>query len=172
VTHSLVNSYRYLHQHPRPTGVYWFSGYSVGPYIDVIAKIVRKTGTRTILDYGCGKGLQYTKKRWHQAWGILPALYDPAIDAFSKLPEGTFDGVICTDVLEHIPRSELNDVISDLVNKARLWCFVTVCCRLSDKKFLPDGRNVHVTIMPENEWRKMLNGAFAGHAKLYLEFTP
>ena len=70
---------------------------------------------------------------------------------------GQFDAVVCTDVLEHVPIEELDGVIADLVGYARLWCFISVCCRRAQAghKRLPGGRNVHVTIRP----RVMVAGA-------------
>jgi hypothetical protein len=131
------------------------------------------SGAKTLLDYGCGEGKQYTIEYWHSFWNIMPTLYDPAVKEFSKRPKGQFDGVICTDVLEHVPIDELDVAIEDLVGYSKLWCFVSVCCRRAKtNKNLPDGRNAHVTIRPRRWWRDKLNGAFEGRTQLHLEFTP
>ena len=111
--------------------------------------------------------------QWHEAWGIMPALYDPAVPEFAEMPTDPCDGVICTDVLEHVPENELDAVIGDLVRLAQLWCFVSVCCRAArPNKNLPDGRNAHVTIRPQAWWADKLMKAFDGHAALVLNFTP
>lgn len=34
-------------------------------------------------------------------------LYDPGYEPYSTLPVGDFDGVICTDVLEHCPEEDI-----------------------------------------------------------------
>jgi hypothetical protein len=134
---------------------------------------VKERGAQTLLDYGCGKGHQYILKGWHECWGIMPALYDPGVPDFNVLLPGPFDGVICTDVLEHVPENELPSVVADLVRLSRLWCFVSVCCRpAKGNKKLPRGGNVHVTIRPEEWWCEMLEREFAGKAALHLVFTP
>ena len=45
----------------------------------LIAKLVKETDSKTLLDYGCGKARQYTIENMHEEWGFMPALYDPAI---------------------------------------------------------------------------------------------
>lgn len=164
---SLISVYEALHAKGK------FPGYSIEPYIPKIGQLILESGARTLLDYGCGGAEQYTKKRWHEPWLIMPTLYDPAVLAFRAKPAGRFDGVICTDVLEHVPIAELAGVVADLVGYARMWCFISVCCRPARRnKNLPDGRNAHVTLRPEEWWRNTLGAAFDGHAKLHLEFTP
>ena len=161
--HSLIPAYQSLHREGK------FPGYSMCAYIPQITELVMASGAKNLLDYGCGAGKQYTEECYHVFWGILPTLYDPGVPELSKIPAGRFDGVICTDCLEHVPEEELDDVIADLAAYSRLWCFVSVCCRKS-KKWLPDGRNAHVTIMPHEWWRGKLEAALG--ARLHLEFTP
>ena len=55
------------------------------------------------LDYGCGKAEGYLKHNHHKHWGILPELYDPAVVPFTRLPEGTYDGVISFDAATKSP---------------------------------------------------------------------
>ena len=77
--------------------------------------MIDTSGTRTLLDYGAGKGLQY---QWQNMtlsdgrtvpglkafWGVdFITCYDPAYPPFIALPKSRFDGVISTDVLEHCP---------------------------------------------------------------------
>ena len=166
--HSLIPAYRELHRQGK------FPGTSIGPYVERIAELVRESGAQTLLDYGCGGGEQYTKHRWHEAWGIMPTIYDPAVPEFALLPYGQFDGVISTDVLEHVPEDELDTVIGDLVRLSRLWCFVSVCCRPArPNKNLPGGRNAHVTLRPQEWWLERLFAAFQGSdADVHVAFTP
>ena len=76
-----------------------------------IKVVIDTAGTRTLLDYGAGKGLQC---QWQNLtlsdgrsepglklfWRVDSiACYDPAYHSFIALPKGRFDGVISTDVL-------------------------------------------------------------------------
>lgn len=61
-----------------------------------VSQLVQSTGSSSVLDYGCGKGLLAA---------ALPELgireYDPAIPGKDSEPESA-EFVVCTDVLEHI----------------------------------------------------------------------
>src|SRR3990167_5907590 len=142
----LLEQYKKLHEDGR------FPGMSILPYVPEIADLIAEFKSRSLLDYGCGRGRQYLHERIHRAMGVdMPALYDPAVAEFSIKPRGPFEGVICTDVLEHVPEDELSEVIGDLSRYARQWAFITVCCRPSKHFTFEDGTNVHVTLTPF-EW--------------------
>ena len=165
---SLIPAYIDLHKRGK------FPGYSIERYVPKIARLVERSGARTLLDFGCGAGRQYLEKRVHDSWGgLMPWLYDPAVPAFNIKPENQFDGVICTDVLEHVPEAELDAVIADLVSYAKMWAFITVCCRPAKaNKNLPGNVNAHVTIRAPDWWYVKLRHAFHRRAELHLEFTP
>ena len=165
---SLFPAYCELHLRGR------FPGLTVLAYADQIAHLVGNSGAQSLLDYGSGAGRQYVDRKIHETWsGILPTCFDPAVPLFHVKPTGQFDGVICTDVLEHIPEDELPDVIADLVGYARLWCFISTCTRPAKaNKDIPGVGNAHVTIRPPEWWQEMLSPAFEGRAELHMEFTP
>ena len=146
---NLVDQYRLMHDAGH------FPGHSVNKHADSIKKLIGKTNSRTILDYGCGKGRQYAELNLHKYWNVEPSLYDPA--TFPEKPKGRFDGVICTDVLEHIPEEELEDTLREIFSYARKFVFLSICIRPA-KKTLPDGRNCHLTIKPELWWRTLIEG--------------
>ena len=130
----------------------YFQGSSLLKHVKEIAELVSKTGSTTLLDYGCGSGIQYSLHSSHLYWGgILPTLYDPASREHSSRPSGKFDGVICTDVAEHIPEEEIDDFLDDIFGYADKFIFITICTRPA-KKLLPDGRNTHLTVRPEEWW--------------------
>jgi hypothetical protein len=146
-----------------------FSGMSIYKYADDIDALIKRSKVRTLLDYGSGKGRQYEEGRLHMLWGIMPRMYDPAVKAIRKRPEGQFDGVICTDVMEHIPEEEVIETLEDIKQYARKWCFISICCRPA-KKTLPDGRNVHVTIQEESWWLERIAEVFSGSPEPHVRF--
>ena len=146
----LLDQYRQLHEGDT------FPGLSIMPFVYDLKHVIRAHGSRSLLDYGSGKGRQYKAERVHEIWGVpIPYCYDPAAPGRDVKPAGQFDGVICTDVLEHIPEDELPEVIDEISGYAKQWAFLSVCCRLA-KKSLPDGTNAHVTVKPFGWWQELL----------------
>lgn len=142
-----------------------FAGNSIKNYVHDIASLVHLFGAKTLLDYGSGKGYQYLKHRVHEHWGgILPYCYDVGVRQLSEKPEGTFDGVICTDVMEHIEEQDVDAVLRDIFGYSNSFVFFCIACRAAKKK-LPDGRNAHLTIQPPEWWEKKLFEAAKG--KMY-----
>src|SRR3989441_8692095 len=94
--------------------------------------LVAQTGARSILDYGSGKGSQYRPlklaeegvARWESVqeyWGVERIVcFDPAYEPFSRPPQGRFDGVICTDVLELFLKTRLPRITAQFPGLARL----------------------------------------------------
>jgi len=144
---------RYLEQYQAMHAAGAFNSRSISQWLPEIALLVRRHDARTLLDYGCGSGNAYLKDRVHKTHfrGVMPTLYDPGAAAFSAKPEGRFDGVICADVLEHVPEDELPALIEDLAGYAGKFLFASVCCRPAKKTF-PDGTNLHVTVRPFRWW--------------------
>jgi hypothetical protein len=113
-----------------------WAGYDVVKYQNKIKDLVDLYSAKTILDYGCGKGLQYVESlpyagedNWQtfdQFLGVAVYKYDPCVPEHSTLPPvGTkFDGVICTQVLNSIPDDDLGWVAKELESYADKFCFV------------------------------------------------
>ena len=77
-------------------------------------------------------------------------LYDLAFRR-DDIPAGRqFDMVICSDVLEHVPEDEVDQLIERLFGYGRRG-LASVCCRLAKKTFA-DGTNMHVTVQPYEWW--------------------
>lgn len=142
----VIDQYRIMHKAGH------FVGRSVMQWAEPIRDWIKATQSRTVLDYGSGKGFQYSIDGIHHRWGVSVTCYDPAVPGIDVLPPEEFDGVICSDVLEHIPKNEVESVIGTLFAKAEKFVFASVCCRPA-KKNLPDGRNCHLTIEPEDWWK-------------------
>ena len=113
-----------------------WAGYDVVKYQKKIKDLVVRYRATTILDYGCGKGLQYkeplpyaSEDNWQtfdEYLGVTVYKYDPCVPEHSTLPPvGTkFDGVICTQVLNSIPDDDMPWVHDLLEGYASKFCFV------------------------------------------------
>ena len=139
-----------------------FNGRSLLKFVDIIQAYLEKNECSSVLDYGSEKGALYTEefhtitkeinKPLPEYWGLdLCALYDPAYEEHASLPSGKFDAVICTDVLEHIPESDLGWVLQEIYSKANKMVFLNVACFPALKK-LKDGSNAHISIFSTEEW--------------------
>lgn len=180
----LQNLYRTMHEKgesflgipPEAT----FSGKSLAPQSAHIKRLIEQTGARTILDYGSGKGRQYEPQlvrdgsggQWPSVmdyWDVEEVVcYDPCYAPFSKLPDGKFDGVVCTDVLEHCPEEDMPWIIEEIFGFATRFVFTNVACYPARKR-LPNGENAHCTIKPVEWWKALVEGIAAGHAGITWE---
>ena len=157
----VIAQYRAMHQSEK-----MFRGMSVKGHTEAISDLVAKHKPESMLDYGSGKGRQYDELNLHERWGGLrPTCYDPGYEPLAKKPDGKFDGVICTDVAEHIPEGNVAAFLADVVgyaNKFAFFCIFTEAAR----KYLPDGRNVPRTVRPAARWIAQIcaatNGEVAG----------
>lgn len=158
-----------------------FPGKSLLPQEGRIKRLIDQTRAQTILDYGSGKGKQYkprliedqSGKQWPSVidfWGVEEiACYDPCYEPYSKLPEGKFDGVISTDVLEHCPEHDVPWIIDEIFGYATHFVFANVACYPAQKK-LPNGENAHCTIKPIEWWRDLVRDIAARHPDVIWEF--
>ena len=124
-----------------------FRGLSLLNQAKDIGEMIREHGAKTLLDYGAGAGDAYRSphkvwRRWGVKWSDV-TLYDPAFVEHDTPPASgrKFDGVICSDVLEHVPEEDVDAVIATLFDHARLFVWASVCCRPAKKSF-PDGTNL------------------------------
>lgn len=154
-----------------------FSGNGVLKHAKSLIVFSHEIEARSAIDYGCGKGQQYTKViqpygegggpvlTLEQHLGYVTTKYDPAWPEFEKPPAAPADLVWCVDVLECIPEEDMDMVIDDLFRLALKGLFVTVASYPA-KKTLPNGENAHLTIKPEAWWRQKFNEA------MDRKFTP
>lgn len=148
-----------------------FSGGSLKRQLPYIRSLIQATGAKSILDYGAGKGGAYHARDFdykgqriasvQEYWGVEQIVcYDPGYGPYNKLPAGQFDGVICVDVLEHLPEQDLPWVLEEQFRYARKFVFGNIASYPADK-VLPNGENAHCTIQPLPWWRDTIVAARA-----------
>jgi hypothetical protein len=157
-----------------------FPGTSLAPQAPRIKRLIDRTAALTVLDYGCGKGTQYESRTmrdeagaaWPSVldyWNIDEVVcYDPCYAPYSALPEGTYDGVICTDVLEHCPEEDIHWIVEEIFSFARRFVFANVACYPARKR-LPNGENAHCTVRPAQWWQALVEETAARRAHLTWE---
>ena len=162
----LLALYRQLHLQGDPLAARrpqdMFDGRSLRPQAPRIKRLIERSGASRILDYGSGKGVQYEMKfavrdqgEWDSVldyWAIDEVVcFDPAYPPYSRLPEGQFDGVIATDVLEHCPEEDVDWILEEMFSYATRFVYATIACYPA-QKHLPNGENAHCTIQPVEWW--------------------
>ncbi|MBM3358610.1 MAG: class I SAM-dependent methyltransferase [Betaproteobacteria bacterium] len=157
-----------------------FPGSSLAPQAPRIKALIVKTGALTILDYGAGKGKQYEPRpikdgasgQWPSVmdyWDVDEVVcYDPCYAPYSKLPGDKFDGVICTDVLEHCPEEDIPWIVGEIFGYATRFVFANVACYPARKR-LPTGENAHCTIKPVEWWSELFAQVASRHPELTWE---
>ena len=147
-----------------------FPGESLARNAKQIGRFISICKARTILDYGSGKGEQYKIKNVPLPGGrVVESIldfwgnpkvqcYDPAYPPFSEPPTNKFDGVICTDVLEHCPEEDVDWILEEMFTFSRKFVFANIACYPA-QKILPDGSNAHCTIKSVSWWQEKIISA-------------
>ena len=143
-----------------------FDGKSLKFFFNPIKQVIDLTKSNSIIDFGCGKAKYYFEeitinnksyKRIANYWNINDVyLYDPGVKDFSKYPTRKADGVVCIDVVEHIPEIDAISFINEIFSLANKFVFIVIACYPANKT-LPDGRNVHLCIKSASDWKKIIN---------------
>ena len=115
----------------------------------------------TALDYGCGQqtlAAAVPELKWSG--------YDPGIVAVSEKPSGRFDLVTCTDVMEHIEREYVEEVLQEICDYAKVLAFIEVACTAAHNKFASGprmGQDVHITQRPPEWWQEKVEALTGTH---------
>lgn len=171
-----IEQYKQAHKDPKN-----FPGISIRYYVKDIAQIIDETEAKTLLDFGCGQGEQYTNvelmKKWgklpNKVWGIMPSLYDPAVEKHEFFPEGRFDGVISTDVMEHVPEDSVDFVLEQIFSKANKFVYLAIATYLGKMTShnLPNGESPHITVYPDNWWIERVSKFIPDDIKVWICFN-
>ena len=143
-----------------------FAGFSLVRWIPEIKTIIKKTGSKSIIDFGCGKAMAYreqiifnkvTYPNIQDFWGVKDiTLYDPGVKEFDLYPNSKADGIICTDVIEHITSDDIINFIENLYILSKIFVFLVIATKPASKYF-DDGRNIHLTLKSNQEWDIIFN---------------
>lgn len=144
-----------------------FDGGGIRSLVDLILQFTADKKSVTILDFGCGTAVHWHKHTLvNKTKSLMTVLgekvqgfyrYDPAVDIYSKKPTTKFDLVVCSDVLEHIPDSELQSFIQEasLYVADEGMLMFSVSTTPSKNSFL-SGENMHINIKSPDEWVALL----------------
>lgn len=158
----LIKLHQIMHQSSK-----LYTGLNLIYVVDMIKWLLKITQSKTLLDYGAGKGQLYELKQFgpnkdqdlKTYWNIDDYyLYDPAYEPLAKLPDHTFDAVICVDVLEHCSALDIPWILEEIFFYARKLVFLAIACYPASKK-LPDNKNAHNTVQPPEWWQLQISQA-------------
>jgi hypothetical protein len=108
----------------------------------------------TVLDYGCGEG---TLRAYVEAQGIVKpwTMYDPGMRGLDEKPNGKFDLVITTDVLEHVEPHMTMAVLNELRGFTNKFLYNDIACYYTGRYFDSGpyiGQDLHINLMVPDEW--------------------
>lgn len=154
--HLISTTYLLLQQQMHAAGNYGRSGHKRATEVFPLLLERQPLGPEyVVLDYGCGKQTLAAAMS-----AIDPEMrvagYDPALEGLTIVPEGPFDLIVCSDVLEHIEPDKIAAVLDHLCSLGpRLY---VVAALEPASKNLPDGRNAHILLKPAAWWHGQFNG--------------
>ena len=158
--YDLLDSYKKLHKEEGK-----FRGISLVPLVPTLINVIKENNSKTLLDYGCGKAIPYSKKECKSIGLKKPVqelcnldsfdLYDPAYPKYNKLYKKKYDIVVCTDVMEHIAEQDIDYVLKDILSHSKKTVFLNISCQPALKHFKEGkfkGQNVHVSVFHGTWW--------------------
>ena len=134
-------------------------------HADAIAALVNLSNSRTVLVYGSDMGAPRhavpnsdtggpngAKPLWGDA---RVTFYDPVTSSCSEPPQdlrnAQFDGVVCLDVLDHLPEEDIPWCLDEVFGCARRFVYAAVTC-YQRKTRLPNGEHAHCTVKHPDWW--------------------
>tara|TARA_B100002019_G_scaffold259697_1_gene245272 strand:- start:844 stop:1560 length:717 start_codon:yes stop_codon:yes gene_type:complete len=110
------------------------------------------------IDYGCGPAFAYQEgQQMHQVIqetnSKQPILYDPCHPPYDTFPTvESVPGVVCVDVLEHIPESDTVATLDYLFNVCSEWMFLFISTKKGARGFINHHESTHCTLKTRQEW--------------------
>ena len=158
---SLADQYRELHS----KGV--FRGTTWRRHSEEFCAIIDSytTESLTIVDWGCGPlgGIGCLAAAYLDRHRVLS--YDPYVKDYCDEPiaEELIDVLFSSDVLEHMDQETLDAFTAMIRSRPSIQLIYLAISTRAANKFLPDGRNAHLTIMSNVEWQVYLTEHLPGY---------
>jgi len=140
--------------------------------LSLFRRVVKKRKSFRVVDWGCGKARYYGDVLKEFAGRVQTwYLYDPGYRKYSTPPEGTYDVLLCCDVMEHVLDENMWEtlVAMDWVLDEKGIAIFTICGNPDNRTF-ENGVNTHVNLKSFEEWQKILKHAF-GDKKVILLYN-
>lgn len=125
-------------------------------WYDDIKKFLEKETPSSIIDFGCSHGNLIQKIKTDFPSIEVVDGYDPGVTEFENKPIRTYDTLVSTDVIEHIEPKHLDETLSYIESLFNKSAWVIIACYPA-KKYLPDGRNAHLTVETPDWWISKIN---------------
>lgn len=123
---------------------------------DDVLRLVLKVKPCAILDYGCGKSELMSKI--NDKTKIKCFRYDPVIKGCEALPNEKIEFVVCTDVLQHVPIHDLDNVINEITSFT-YNCFFHIKCTDHPTLFA-NGEPTNCTVKDKKWWEEYFKRFF------------
>ncbi len=114
---------------------------------------------RTMLDYGSGEGTLRAHVEHERPGRVVFTEYDPGMPGIDKVPSGTFDLVVTTDVLEHVEPHLLAETIREISDLADITVYHNIPCYPTASNFTSGpyiGKNIHLTVEEPKWWKRIV----------------
>ena len=147
-----------------------WAGEALAEYKHQIFNLIKENNIKTILDYGCGKAkfhsiLFNNRKVPGSPMNVNITKYDPAVAQYANKPTGTYDLVLCIDVMEHVQEDKVDEVLKDIFTYSNK-VFLTITCYAA-KQILTNGKNAHYTVKDPDWWKEKLKVYDGKHTTIF-----
>lgn len=130
-----------------------------GTIFNRIDEIAKEYSFSSILDYGSGHGSLIKALNKHLPGKYNVIEYDPGVEGKTLIPNPC-EFVVCIDVLEHIEKQFVDNVLNDLQRCVENVGFFTIALTPAVRR-LSDGSNAHVTVESFEWWDEKIRERFA-----------
>lgn len=134
-----------------------YSGRLLRPHAKFVRELIERHSLRSCLDYGAGKGEQYTwvsdgktadvPAGWtiERYWGMAVDRFDPCWPPYAEMPRaphgGRWDLVLCTHVLGSVPTVDLRAFLAHVASHANDVLYIAEKVGDVNKAVNPDAEN-------------------------------